>query len=150
MIECMFEDGNKGLLRHVVVDAVVTKDQKVLMVKRAGRLLEGGKWALTGGYVERDETVEQAAAREILEETGWKVEGLTLLRIKDNPDRPHEDRQNIGFVYYCAATEKVGEPDDESDEQKWFDWSNLPPNKEIAFDHAEDIVLYQKHIAEQS
>src|SRR5476651_1613578 len=145
MINCSFEDGNIGKLRHVIIDALVLKDGKVLMVKRTAKLLEGGKWALVGGYVERDETTKQAVARETLEETGWKVKDLTLLRVNDSPNRPHEDRQNVAFVYFGTATEKVGEPDWESDEQKWFDWSELPPDTEIAFDHFENIKLYQKY-----
>ncbi|HET8669967.1 MAG TPA: hypothetical protein VFM05_04890, partial [Candidatus Saccharimonadales bacterium] len=64
------------------------------------------------------------------------------LRIKDNPDRPHEDRQNIAFVYTCKATEKVGEGDWESDDMQWFDLSELPPREQIAFDQSDDIAFY--------
>ena len=71
MINCEFENGNKASLRHVVVDNLVLKDGKILLVKRTGKLLEGGKWGLAGGYVDRDETVKEAAKREILEETGY-------------------------------------------------------------------------------
>ena len=55
MLTCTFEDGNKNSLRHVVVDTIVCKDGKVLLVKRIGKLLEGGKWGLVGGFVERDD-----------------------------------------------------------------------------------------------
>ena len=36
-----------------------------------------------------------------MEETGYKVEGITLLRVIDEPDRPNDDRQTIAFVYFC-------------------------------------------------
>ncbi len=145
MINCTFENGNKASLRHVIVDALVLKGNQILMVKRVGKLLEGGKWAIVGGFVDRDETCQQAVVREIREETGYEVSDVKLLKINDNPDRPHEDRQNVAFVYVCKAGDKEGEGDWESDEVKWFDLDKLPPKEEVAFDHFEDIEFYLKH-----
>jgi ADP-ribose pyrophosphatase YjhB (NUDIX family) len=122
----------------------VLKEGNVLLVKRAGNLLEGGKWALAGGFVNRDETTKEAAAREIMEETGYEVEEITLLQVIDIPDRPNDDRQNIAFVYFCNARNKVGVADEESDEQKWFPLEALPSESEIAFDHLDSIKLYQR------
>ena len=148
MITCTFEEGQKTSLRHAVVDAVVIKDSQILLVKRTGKLLEGGKWALAGGFVERDETVSQAAKREILEETGWTTKDLYVLMINSNPNRPKEDRQNISFVFACTADEKTGQSDWESDEVKWFSFSGLPPAEEIAFDHLDYINFYLKSQSE--
>lgn len=131
MINCELENGNKVSLRHVVVDNLVIQDGKILLVKRISKLLEGGKWGLVGGFVERNETVKEAAVREILEETGYKVEDITLLRIIDTPDRPAEDRQNISFVNFCTAAEKVGTADNESEKQEWFELSALPPQRRV-------------------
>ncbi len=144
MIQCTFENGNQASLRHVVIDAIVLKDNKILLVKRAGKLLESGRWGLIGGFVERDETVREAVLREVFEETGWRVKDITLLKINDNPNRPHEDRQNIAFVYFCNATDKEGNADSESDEQKWFEIDKIPPKEEIAFDHYDNIQLFKK------
>lgn len=146
MINCEFENGNKASLRHVTVDNLVIKGDKILLVKRAKRLLEGGKWALAGGFVDRDETIKEAAAREIMEETGYKVEGITLLRIIDAPSRPNNDRQDITFVHFCKALEKVGVSDDESDRQEWFPLAALPSAGEIAFDHLDNIKLYMDYV----
>ncbi len=148
MITCAFEDGNKASLRHVVVDTLVLQDNKILLVKRTAKLLEGGKWGVIGGFMERDETISQAAEREIHEETGWKVKDMTLLTIVDRPERPQEDRQNISFVYFCTATEKTGEPDWESDDQQWFPLDELPPAEQLAFDHGSHIKVYQKYLKE--
>ena len=95
MLTCIFENGERASLRHAVVDALVLDKQKILLVKRAKKLLEGGKWALIGGFVGRDENLKQAVAREVMEESGYKVKNITLLTIRDNPNRPKEDRQNI-------------------------------------------------------
>lgn len=145
MIACTFEDGGQAKLRHAVADVLVLKDDKILLIKRAGHLLEGGKWALAGGFMELDETIAQAASREVLEETGWQIKDLTLLEIIDDPNRPGEDRQNIVFVYFGTATEETGKPDQESDERRWFDWNELPADKDLAFDHADSIKLYLQY-----
>lgn len=142
MIKCKFENNNEASLRHVTIDSLLIKDGKLLLVKRTGKLLEGGKWGLVGGFVDRDETLKEAVAREAKEESGYLVEDIIFLTVRDNPDRPKEDRQNISFIFICKATEKVGESDWEVDDQKWFDLDSLPPEEEIAFDHYKNIQLY--------
>ena len=142
MITCKFEDGGEAKLRHVVVDALVLKDNKILLIKRTKKLLEGGKWGLLGGFVERDETLKEAVAREVMEESGYKIKNIELLTIKDNPDRPNENRQNIAFMFTCEALEKEGDSDWEVDDQKWFDLSDIPAKDEIAFDHYDIIKFY--------
>src|SRR5579863_4393112 len=100
MITCTFEDGGKGLLRHVIIDAIVLKDNKILLVKRSEKLSkEPGKWAVVGGFVNRDENLFQAAEREIKEETGYIIKDMTLLYVMHDPHSPGEDRQNIKFVF---------------------------------------------------
>ena len=147
MIGCSFENGNRASLRHVVVDNLVLQDDRILLVKRATQLIEGGKWGFVGGFVDRDETIKQAAAREIMEETGYEVTGITLFRIVDTPNRPGEDRQNIAFVHVCVAGQQTGTPDWESTEVRWFPLSALPEEREFAFDHYGNIRLYREHLA---
>lgn len=149
MINCMFENGSPANLRHAVVDTLVIKNEKILMVKRAERLLDGGKWGIIGGFIDLHETIADAVEREVLEETGWTVSNLRLFRIVDNPRRAGEDRQNIAFVYIAEADRKIGEPDDESDEQRWFSLNEIPDSSHIAFDHADSIALYKKYIKDK-
>lgn len=148
MIECKFESGAKARLRHAVAEAVLIKDGQIALVKRAKRLDEGGKWAIPGGYMNRDETIKEAVVREALEETGWKVKVGKLFRIKDDPIRLGEDNQNIAFVYLAEAVIEIQESDHETDELRWFALDNLPSENEIAFDHADDIKLYKKYLKE--
>ncbi len=146
MITCNFENQNKVLLRHVVVDNLVTKDNQILLVKRGSKYLEPNKWALPGGYVERDETVKKAAKREVFEETGYQTKVIDLFQIIDNPDRKNEDRQNISFVHLLKPLKKIKEPDHEIKQAKWFNLNNLPNSKEIAFDHLDMINNYKKYL----
>lgn len=148
MITCIFENGNKAnnvSLRHAVVDVLVLKENKILMVKRSEKLSEGGKWGLTGGFVDLDETLKDAVARETFEETGYRVANIQLFTIRDNPDRPHEDRQNIAFVFICRGLDKEGNSDWEVSSQQWFSFDALPDEHEIAFDHYKDILLYKEY-----
>lgn len=146
MIECTFENGDRASLRHVTVGCLLIRAGEILLAKRAAGLLEAGKWCLLGGFVDRDETTKQAMAREVKEESGWTLEDLILFRINDNPNRPHEDRQNIDFVYVARAVAQTGKKDNESDEVRWFRLDALPDADEIAFDHADNIELYKKHL----
>lgn len=146
MLTCTFEDGNEASLRHVTVDTLVLKENKILLIKRTGKLLEGGKWGLVGGFVERDETLTEAVAREVMEESGYRVEDIQLLTIRDNPDRPKEDRQNISCVFMCRAIEKVGESDWEVDDQQWFSFEDIPSEEQMAFDHFQNIELYLEYL----
>lgn len=147
MITCTFEDGGIGYLRHAVVDNIVVKNNQILLVKRSPKLsTEPGKWVLPAGYMERDEYLQQAAKREILEETGYTVKNITLLTINHHPNQPGNDRQNICFVFFCEAVKKIGEKDWESSEVKWFDLDTLPDPSEIGFDHLDDIQLYKKYM----
>ena len=145
MIDCTFENGTKASLRHIVVHAIVEKDGKLLLEKRAENLLEGGKWSLPAGFLNRDESVGEGMLREIKEETGWVGEIVSVFRINTNPNRPGEDRQNIAIEFIVRAIEKVGEGDKESTEVEWFAIDQLPPLEEMAFDHGEAISLYLKY-----
>ncbi len=145
MVTCTFEDGGKGFLRHVVVDALVIQKDTILLVKRADTLSEGGKWALPGGFADRDETTQKAVTREVLEETGYEIHNPILFTIRDNPNRPHEDRQNVAFVFIAQAGEKIGESDWESSDVQWFALEKLPEKESIAFDHFDDIQLYLEY-----
>jgi len=153
MITCEFENGSKTSLRHATVAVIIKKDGKVLLGKRGtykGRKIpEFGKWALIGGYIDRDENSSQTAVREALEESGWKIANVKLLRINDNPNRPHEDKQNIEFCFIAEAVEETGEGDEEMSELKWFDLGKLPPKEKIAFDHFENLELYKKYLVKQ-
>ena len=145
MINCIFENGNKASLRHAVVDVLIVNNDKILLTKRALHLIEGGKYALAGGFLDRDETIIEGARREAKEETGYDVNIIGLLRIKNRPDRRGEDRQNVSFVFIAEALDKVGEADDESTEVVWFNLNGLPTKDNFAFDHYDDIALYLKN-----
>ena len=144
MITCQFEDGGTAKLRHVVVHAIVEKDGALLLVKRTGNLLESGKWSIPSGFLDRDETAIQAVVRELREETGWEGQVLKLFRINSNPNRPHEDRQNVAIDFILKPIKLAGERDHENSKVEWVPIEKLFPLNEFAFDHGESIGHYLK------
>jgi ADP-ribose pyrophosphatase YjhB (NUDIX family) len=146
MITCRFEDnGTSNRLRHLTVDAVLHNGAgDILLVRRAAHLTEGGKWALVGGYMERDETAAEAVRREILEETGYSCDEPLCLAVVTSPTRSGDDRQSVTLLFAACAGELVGEPDDESTQVRWFDQASLD-RTELAFDHAALVDVYRQH-----
>jgi 8-oxo-dGTP diphosphatase len=118
----------------LTVDGVVIKDKKILLIKRKKQPFKG-KWALPGGFVEYGEKIEDAAVREVLEETGLKTKISHLVGVYSDPDRDPRGH-TITVVYLleiCNGNLKSG--DDVSD-VKFFDLNHLP---ELSFDH-KDII----------
>lgn len=152
MITCTFENGNIASpgLRHITVNTLVIKDNQILLGLRAAvaglNMLEVGKWALIGGFFDRDERLIEAVRREILEESGWEVDQVQLFRVNDSPDRPMEDRQNVDMIFIARGIKQVREHDQEVKELKWFSLNELPKSDQIAFDHGDSIQLYLEHL----
>lgn len=154
MITCYLENGDKVGLRHITVSTIIIKDKKILLEKRGTfndkPILESGKWAFVGGYMDRNETLVETAKREALEETGWKIDNLKLFRIVDNPDRPNDNkRQNLSLIFIAEAVSQKSVKSEEVTELAWFGLSELPPKEQIAFDFYDDLLLYKKYLKEK-
>ena len=153
MITCSFENGDKTSLRHLTVNAIVIKNDQILLGKRGtfnGKpILESGKWGLLGGFFGRDEKLISAVKREVMEKSGWEIDNLKLFRINDNPNRPMEDRQNVDIIFIANAVKQIGKSDEEVSRLQWFDLDKLPSKEEIAFDHGDSLELYKKYLKEE-
>jgi 8-oxo-dGTP diphosphatase len=120
----------------LAVDCVVfgldEADLAVLLIRRD---LEpfAGKWALPGGFVHLDETVDEAARRELAEETGLGRVYLEQLYTFGATDR--DPRERVVTVAYYALVNLEGhrvEAATDAREAAWFSVSDLPA---LAFDH---------------
>jgi 8-oxo-dGTP diphosphatase len=128
----------------LTVDAVIfgrsPAGPHVLLIQRA-RAPYQGAWALPGGFVELDETLEQAALRELEEETGIRLSQLTQLRAFDAVKR--DPRERVISVAYAAVVDLAAHSptgNDDAQEARWFGLHALP---ELAFDHGE-ILAYAR------
>jgi len=135
----------------VTVDAVVFSlsggSTQVLLVNR-GREPYKGKWAVPGGFVEIDEELEDAVARELQEETGLTGVRLEQMRTFGTVGRDPRGRQ-ITIVFMGIATKeqtKVKAGDDAA-KAEWFNIDELP--EEMAFDHDEIIKCGIENLGER-
>lgn len=79
--------------------AAIVRDGRILLIQRA-KEPEAGYWGLPGGKVDFLEKVEQAVIREISEELGIQLHGLTLLCVVDHIDSDEK-------VHWVAPVYKV-------------------------------------------
>ena len=128
----------------LTVDAIVYVKSEpttfVLLIER-GREPYKNKWALPGGFVDLDETLEKACIRELEEETGLQVEKMQQFRAYDAINRDPRHR-TISVVYSVQLKEQkpvIG--NDDAAQAKWFPINDLP---ELAFDHAEILADFFK------
>ena len=129
-----------GVCRPVLTtDVVLMYKDKILLIKRARDPFKG-KWALPGGHVECGETVEEAALRELSEETGVEGELVTLISVYSEPDRDPRGHY-VSVAYLAIPKEKklvTPRPGSDAEDARWFEISKIPWN-ELAFDH-KDII----------
>ena len=108
------------------VSASIWRDGKVLLVERAKP--PKGIWAFPGGHVELGETLEQAAARELHEETGMTARFQGLLGLYDVIRRDDSGLVTIHYVIACYLGEAGPEdPVAASDaaDARWIDPGQL-------------------------
>ena len=105
----------------MAVGAVVFKDGCVLLVRR-GQPPAENLWAIPGGNVEIGETLQEAAEREILEETGVQIRASKPIYTFDVIDRDMAGKVRFHYVIVDLAAEYVlGEPSpgDDALEARW-------------------------------
>ncbi len=112
-------------LRDLAVTAAVDERRRVLMMWRHRFVTDTWAWELPMGLVEDGESPEQAAARELEEETGWRPGPLREL-VYAQPAAGITDSQH--FVFRADGARRVGEPTErnESDRLEWVDLADLP------------------------
>ena len=124
----------------LTADCVVTRDNKVLLVRRGNEPFRDC-WALPGGFMEMDETIEHCAVRELQEETALQVaeSDLRLIGVYSAPSRDPRGR-TVTAAYLVDGRRWAVDSDavagDDAAEVRWWPLDELPP---LAFDHAQII-----------
>ena len=148
--------GSEGAQKHtydyprpaLTVDLVlVTREARpqVLLIRRK-RDPFAGSWALPGGFVEENETIADAARRELKEETGLDVNDIEQLYTAGDPGRdPRGWTVTVAHLARVdpAALKPVAA--DDAEEVGWFPLNDLPA---LAFDHA--MILARVRLADRA
>ncbi len=126
----------------VTVDIIVLAwdgEQLLLPLVQRGADPFKGAWALPGGFLNLDETLEEAARRELSEETGVEVGTLVRCNLRDDVHRDPRGRVlSVPYVTVVRAEDVSPEYGDDASDGGLFPLSNLPA--QLAFDHL-DILM---------
>jgi 8-oxo-dGTP diphosphatase len=127
-----YEHPRPALTVDCVVFGFDEQDLKVLLIQRGLSPYEG-KWALPGGFVHVDETLEAAALRELSEETGLGKVYLEQLYTFGEPDRdPRERVVSVAYYALVKLSDHRIQAATDARNAAWFPVSD-PPS--LAFDH---------------
>ena len=132
----------------IAVDAIVFgyahNNLNVLLIKQKFGILKN-QWALVGGFVKDNETLNDAVDRELQEEAGIKVNYLEqLYTFGDNINRdPRFQVISVAYFALVYSTKLVLEADTDAEDAKWFSINELPT---LAFDHKLILQTAQKRL----
>ena len=125
----------------LTVDCVVfgydEGELKVLLIERALEPFKG-RWALPGGFVRVDETLDKAALRELSEEAGLKDVFLEQLYTFGSVDRdPRERVVSVAYYALVKLSDHRARAATDASNAEWFPISKVP---KLAFDHGEILA----------
>jgi 8-oxo-dGTP diphosphatase len=133
----------------VTVDVViVTKppSRRVLLIRRKHDPFAGA-WAIPGGFIEMGESLEDAARRELREETGVAAGRLAQMHTFGDPNRDPRGR-TISVAYLAEVDADSIQPSaaDDADAVGWFALARPP---KLAFDH-DDILAFARRMLKKN
>ncbi|MBO4674390.1 MAG: NUDIX hydrolase [Bacteroidaceae bacterium] len=133
----------------VTTDCVILgfdgKEVNVLLIERRFDPYKGC-WAFPGGFLEIDESAEDGARRELMEETGLTTAMVRQFHAFSAPDRDPRERV-LTIAYYSVIRLSEVKGMDDAKQAKWFPLSAVP--KQLAFDHAEMLRVALEEISKE-
>ncbi len=141
-----YEYPHPGLTADIVLFRYLDETLQILLIERGDYPYEGS-WALPGGFVDEGETAEDAAVRELLEETGIQNVDLEQIYTATTPGRdPRGWTVSVIFVGFVFG-DVVAIAGDDARNAYWFPVGQIP---KLAFDHHEAIKKTMDKIYEQA
>lgn len=133
-----YEYPRAALTVDCVVFGLDDEELKVMLIQRGQEPFEG-KWALPGGFVHVDETLEEAARRELEEETGLHKVYLEQLYTFGAVDR--DPRERVVSVAYYALVKMSDHKVQAATDARDAAWFGVHDVASLAFDHAEILQM---------
>ena len=127
----------------IVIFTIRQDELKVLLIKRA-LPPHRNQWALPGGFIKLDESLEEGAKRELEEETGVTGVYLEQLYTFGRPDRdPRERVINVAYLALIPSDELEPKAASDAENVSWFGLKELP---DLAFDHKEILKMAHERL----
>ena len=123
----------------ITVDGLIIINNRILLVNRKNQPYKDN-WALPGGFVEYNETCEDAVKREIFEETGLKTTIKNLFGVYSDPKRDPRGH-TISVVFLLNVENKKVKSGDDAKDAKFFNLDKLP---KLGFDHEKIIKDFRR------
>ena len=126
--------GHRCLLQVGASVIVEDRQGRILLEKRT----DNGLWGYPGGGTELDERVEDAAKRELLEETGLTANSMALFGVFSGPEThyvyPNGDEvSNVDVVFLCRNwTGTIRPQEEEVSEIRFFSAADMPPVEQLS------------------
>ncbi len=130
-----YEYPRAALTVDCVVFGVEERELKLLLIKRGLAPFEG-RWALPGGFVRVDETLDEAARRELAEEAGLTNVFLEQLYTFGRVNRDPRERV-VSVAYYALVKPGAVTAATDATDARWFALSDVP---RLAFDHTDILA----------
>lgn len=127
-----YEHARPALTVDIVVFALDEEDLQVMLIQR-GVAPFAGEWALPGGFVRVEETLDAAAARELREETG--LADIFLEQLYTFGDIRRDPRERVVTVAYYALVNLTGHSVQASTDARRAAWFSIHDVPRLAFDH---------------
>ena len=127
-----YEYPRPALTVDLTIFTLFEGDLKILLIERGADPFLG-YWALPGGFIDENETVVQAANRELFEETNLKSIELKQFYVASDPGRdPRGWTISIIFLGFIRNSRNNAFAGDDAKSLKWFSINDMPS---LAFDH---------------
>lgn len=118
----------------VTADGIVFNGKEIVLIRR-GKEPFKGSYALPGGFLNFNETLEHCVVREVHEETGLKTEIVDLVGVYSSPDRDPRGHF-VTAVYHLRPIGGSIKAGDDAAEAEWISLDKLP---KFAFDHGKIV-----------
>ncbi len=129
----------KNIAQQLAMKALIVKNDKVLVLREAPTYGQGtnrGKYHLPGGRVEKGEKLEEALKREVLEETGLKIEIKHPVYVGEwRPIIKGQQHQIMGVFVYCRPLTNKIRLSTEHDKYAWIEPNNHSDYKILSPDY---------------
>lgn len=132
----------------IVVNAVIQKDDEVLLIQRSKEPAKGS-WVVPGGHVKYNEELEEAVIREVKEETGLEVNIVGIISTKT--DKEGIDPRGFHLAVNFLTTPVKGriQKTKEAKDIKWFKLGKLPKNLGLGCkEYFQETITPEQQISE--